>query len=110
MKVNELIEKISLECVAGNDGLSNEITGCYIGDLLSLAMAKVEEGNIWITVQTNINIVAVASLKDVACIIISDGFLPDKNTAERADKEGIAIISAPDSAYELAKKLSELGI
>ena len=109
MNVKELFEKLSLELKAGEIS-EREISGCYIGDLLSLAMARVESGNIWITIQTNINIVAVASLTDAACIILAEGLSPDDNAAKKADAEDIAVLSSPLSAYELAARLAELGI
>ena len=107
MNISELKEKAGFKVSAGESGLSNQITGCYIGDLLSLAMARVEEGTAWVTIQTNINIVAVASLQDAACIIIADGFSPDDNTAAKANEEGIPILTTEKSAYEIAKILSE---
>lgn len=45
MKVCELAERLGLKVTAGSNGLENEICGCYIGDLLSLAMARVEKDN-----------------------------------------------------------------
>ena len=110
MNVSQLIEKAGLSVAAGNDGTENEIKDCYIGDLLSLAMARVKEGTAWVTIQTNINIVAVASLADAACIIIADGFQPDENTAQKADVVGVPILTTEKSAYEIAKVLSELDI
>ncbi len=110
MKISEIAQKLNLELSAGSGGASNEVTGCYIGDLLSLAMANVGEGTLWITIQTNINVMAVASLQDAAGVIIADGFLPDENTAAKADEAGIPIYSTKKSAYEIAKGLVELGI
>ncbi len=110
MKVSELKERLSAVVAAGHDGIENEIKGCYIGDLLSLAMSKVCEGYVWITIQTNINIVAVATLSDAGCIIIADGFTPDENTAQKADAEGIPVLTCNKSAYEIAKILAELGV
>ena len=110
MNVTELIEKAGLSVAAGTEGLTNEIKDCYIGDLLSLAMARVHEGTAWITIQTNINIVAVASLADAACIIIADGFAPDDNTVQKADVVGVPVLTTEKTVYEIAKILAELGI
>ena len=77
LNVSELITKLNLTCAAGAEGLTGQINGCYIGDLMSLAMTGVHEDMIWITIQTNINVVAVASLADGACIIMPDGTSPD---------------------------------
>ena len=65
MKISDIIEPLELKCVTEGDN-SRDITGCYIGDLLSWVMSKAQSGNIWITIMTNVNIVAVASLTDVA--------------------------------------------
>lgn len=110
MKVSELAEKIKCKIYCGLQGEENEIVGCYIGDLLSLAMSRIEKGNIWITIQTNINIAAVATLTEAGGILLCDGFIPDKNTAERANNEGIPILTSSLSAYELAGKIMECGI
>ena len=79
MIVNELATKLDLEIIAGEDGNSKEVTGCYIGDLLSVVMSKAKEGHVWLTIQNHINIVAVSSLVNISCIIITEGFILDDN-------------------------------
>ncbi len=110
MKVSELAEKLELKITAGKTGMNKEVSGCYIGDLMSLAMAKVEEGNVWITIQTNQNIVAVSALKEAACVILAEGSLPDEIAKTKAEDEEITIFTSDKSVYELAKGLGELGI
>lgn len=110
MNVSELAEKLGCKIFCGSGGEKNELSGCYIGDLLSLAMSKVQKGNVWITIQSNINIAAVATLTEAGCIIICDGFLPDENTAKKANSEDIPILVSDLSAYELAARLTGLGI
>lgn len=100
MKVGELAKKIEGKLLSGDE--ERNLSGCYIGDLLSLCMSRVEADNIWITIQSNINIVAVASLTDAGCIVICDGFEPDSNALSKAKDEEIAIITTPLSAYEIA--------
>ncbi|MBR3792196.1 MAG: AraC family transcriptional regulator [Clostridia bacterium] len=87
-----------------------EIRGCYIGDLLSLAMSRIQKDNAWITIQSNINIVAVASLMEAGCIIICDGFSPDDGVIQRADIQEVTILRTELSAYEVAKILSKYEI
>lgn len=110
MKVSEIAKELDLKIAAGKAGIDKEVNGCYIGDLMSLAMAKVEEGNIWITIQTNQNIVAVSSLKEAACVVLAENSLPDENAIAKAEDEEIAIFTSEKSVYELAKGLGELGI
>jgi len=92
MTVREIAEKLDLTFYTGEDGRERTAKGCYIGDLLSLAMSKVEADNVWITIQTNVNIVAVASLAEAACILIVDGCVPDEKTVERAKEQDIIVV------------------
>ncbi len=110
MDVKTVAEKLNLTYYSGEELADKTASGCYIGDLLSLAMSKVQMDYVWITIQTNVNIVAVASLADAGCIIIADGCVPDEKTVERAKEQDIIILGSECSAYELAVKLSEMGI
>ena len=108
MKVSELKEKLNLDLLTESDFEDRDVTGCYIGDLLSHVMGRATEGDAWITIMNNINIVAVASLTEAACIIIAEGISADENIIQKADGEGIIILKSDLTAYELAVKISEL--
>ena len=110
MTIREVVEKLGLTAVAGKEGLDRSVTGCYIGDLMSLAMAQLEEGYLWITIQTNLNVVAVASLKEAGAVILADGVVLDANASAKAEEEGIPVLCSEVSAYTLAKQLGALGI
>ncbi|MBQ2613768.1 MAG: hypothetical protein IJB80_00345 [Clostridia bacterium] len=110
MNIQELCKELNLTPVAGESGMDKEISGCYIGDLMSLAMAHLEEGYVWITIQSNLNVVAVSALKEAACVILADGVTLDANATVKADEEALAVFTTEDSAYTLAKKLGALGI
>ena len=110
MKVSELKEKLGLSLCGGEEGLSKDLNGCYIGDLLSLAIARVSENNIWITIQTNVNVIAVSALTEAGCVILAEGLKPDENALNKANLEGIPVLSSPMTAYEIAKELATLGI
>ena len=83
MKVKELVEKLNLKVLSGEKGLDREIDGCYISDLLSDVMGNAMEGNIWITLQTHKNVMAVASLKEMSCIILVKNLMPNDETIEQ---------------------------
>ena len=111
MTVLELASKLNLKIFTGGEiAGTREVKGCYIGDLLSLAMSKVQADNVWITIQTNMNIVAVNSLADGACVIIADGFAPDDMAIQKAEIQDVILLGSELSAYEIAVKLAELGI
>ena len=108
MKVSELKEKLNLDLLTKGDFDDMDITGCYIGDLLSHVMGRATEGDCWITIMNNINIVAVASLTEAACIILAEGISADETIINKADGEGIIILKSDLTAFELAVKISEL--
>ncbi len=108
MLLKDLIEKTDFKLLCGD--ADKEVGGCYIGDLLSLAMSKVQKDNVWITIQSNINIVAVASLTEAGCVVICEGFEPDAGVIERAVNEDITVIKSEMSAYDISKILVENGI
>ena len=85
-----------------------EIDGAYVGDLLSWVMGKADSGNVWITIMSNINIVAVATLTDASCIVLAEGVLPDADALNAAEAKSINILSTPLSAYEAAIAVSSL--
>ncbi len=87
-----------------------EVEGVYIGDLLSVVMSKAKENYVWITIQTHINIVAVAELLELACIIVVEGMNVEKETIEKAKELNIPIFSTQESAYNIACKLSSMGV
>ncbi len=106
MKVSELTEKLNLTVVTKADYEDREINGCYIGDLLSWVMGRAEADNVWITIMNNINIVAVAALADVACILLCEDVKVDQSIIDKANSQDIIILSSGLTAYELAEKLA----
>lgn len=85
-----------------------EIEGGYIGDLLSWVMSKAESGNAWITIMSNANICAVATLTDVSCIILAESVELDENVRTLAEEKGINVLSSDKSAFELAALVSSV--
>lgn len=108
MKVKEVAEKLGLEVYSAPEGLDREVTGGYTSDLLSDVMGHAREGQIWITLQTHKNIMAVASLRDLAAIILVKGFKPDADTIELSVQEGIPLLGTKMQAFELSGSLCEL--
>ena len=84
-----------------------EITGVYMGDLLSWVMGRARSGDAWITIMSNINIVAVAALCDTATIILAEGVTVDEDVKKTAEEKGINLLSSEKSAFILATELAE---
>ncbi len=108
MKLKEITEKLQLKVLTARDKLEAKVSGGYTGDLLSDVMANSKEGNLWITLQTHQNIIAVAKLKDLAGIIIVNNRQPDEETLKKAKDENIPIMISQGMAFEISGKLYEL--
>ena len=106
MTVHDLTEKLALHPLSlANE--ERELSGVYIGDLLSWVMGRAKADDAWITIMSNLNIVAVASLADVACIILAEGVQLDRAVTETANAKGVNILSCSRPAYEAAKTFFE---
>ena len=102
MKVNELASLDGFSALTLPDG-EREICGVYIGDLLSWVMGRAKADDAWITIMSNINIVAVASLADVACVILAEGVQLEKTVVETAEAKGVNVLSCSLPAFEISK-------
>jgi len=108
MTVRELKEKLELRLISGDQGLDNIIDGGYTSDLLSDVMGNAEMGQCWITLQTHKNIMAIASLKELACIVLVNDLQPNDNTIEQSNEEGIPILSTTKEAFEITGEIYAL--
>ena len=110
MKLTELIEKLNLDVKSAKWHLEREVTGGYASDLLSDVLAHGKEGDLWVTLQVHQNIVAVASMKDLAGIVLVNGREPEQETVEKAEAENIAIMVTEMPTFELVGRLYSMGI
>ncbi len=107
MTVNELLTRADLTAAALPEG-DREVTGVYIGDLLSWVMGRATSGDAWITIMSNRNIAAVATLADTACVILAEGVVPDEGVTELAEQKGINLLLSSVSAYDTALRLRDV--
>lgn len=107
MTVAELCEKAELKAVVLAEPM-REIEGAYCGDLLSWVMGRAKSGDVWITIMSNLNILAVASLADVACVLLGEGVNPDEELVNTAKQKGINILTSEKTSFELAKLIGAL--
>ena len=108
MIVHDIVKELNLTVFEGEECLNREISGGYVSDLLSDVMGKSSEGQAWITLQTHKNVMAIASLKDLAAIILVQGYTPDADMAAQAKEEQIPVLGTNLPAFEIAGKLYNL--
>ena len=97
-----------MEIVSNKVNLDKSVAGVYVCDLLSWVMSNANENDLWITVLTNINVVAVAMLTDVACVVIPESIEIESETITKAENEGVTILRSDMSAYEICIRAHEL--
>ena len=111
LELKEITENLELEPLLPKEtDLTRKIEGCYIGDLLSNVMAHAREADLWLTVQTHQNVVAVAQLLNLGGVVFLEGHLPDEDTIKKAKEERVPLFSTGDSAFELAGRLYKMGL
>ena len=108
MTVKELVNELNLTVLSGQQGLDREIDGCYVSDLLSDVMGNAEMNNVWVTLQTHKNVMAIASLKELACVILVKGQTASDDTLEQSNEEGIPFLSTNMQTFETAGKIYDL--
>ncbi len=110
MIVREVIDTLHLDVVAGEQGLNRGVTAGYAADLLSCVMARAKTGNVWATLQAHPNVIAVATLLDLAAIIVTEGASVSEDVIAKANAEGIPLLATPHTTFWVAAELSRLGV
>lgn len=108
MTVAEVAEQLGLKIYSGKNGMNTRVTGAYVSDLLSDVMGNADAGQLWITLQTHKNVMAIASLKDLAGIILVSDNRPEEDTAIQSNEEEIPIMGTSLPTFEISGKLYEL--
>lgn len=108
MTVQELVNALNLKVFCGQDNLDHEIKGGYTSDLLSDVMGFAKEGQVWITLQTHKNVLAIASLKELAAILLVKGNQPEEDMLEQAIEEGIPVLGTDEQTFETTGKVYQL--
>ena len=107
MTVHEMAEKLSLQTICEPDP-DREVTGGYTGDLLSWVMGRAQSGDAWLTIMSNQNVVAVATLADTSAVIFTEGGQPDAGVKELAEKKDVNLYATPEHSFAVGAKVAAL--
>lgn len=110
VRIRDIVEALDALVLVEGTMERGEVSGGYCGDLLSDCIANAEEGSVWVTIQSHPNVVAVASLVGIPCIVITNNQEVQEQTLEKAREQGITILKTPLSSFEAVSVLSRLGI
>jgi hypothetical protein len=110
MKLKELAEQLGWELKTQNVPVEAEVRTGYASDLLSDVLANSIEGDLWVTRQTHLNIVAIAVMRDLSGILLVNGAQPEPDTVEKAAEKMVPIFRTPLPTFEIVGRLYQLGI
>ncbi len=111
MTLQDVIETLDLKVLTGAKDFSHVTpTGGYAADLLSCVMAGAKHGNLWVTLQAHLNIVAIAALLELSAVIVTEGAQPDAATIAKANAEGVTLLWTEAKTFEVVGKLWEMGL
>ncbi len=110
MKLSEIVHKLNLNVQSGEEALDVEVTGGYASDLLSCAMAGARRGNLWVTLQGHLNVIAIATLDELAGVIVSEGKSVAPDALAKASEEHLPILTTPMTTFEVVGRLWEIGV
>ncbi len=110
MKLSEIVRRLDLNVQTGEESLDVEVTGGYAADLLSCAMAGARRGNLWITLQGHLNVIAIATLDELAGVIVSEGKPVAPDALAKAQEEHMPILTTAMTTFEVAGRLWEFGV
>lgn len=107
MTVEQLASALSCEVLALPEP-TRSVHGAYVGDLLSWVMGRAQPDQAWVTIMTNANTVAVATLSDVSLILLAENSEMSPETVALAKEKGVNVLRSPSSAYELCVAMGRL--
>jgi hypothetical protein len=110
MKLRDLAERLGWELKTRNVPMEAEVKTGYASDLLSDVLANSIEGDLWVTRQTHLNIVAIAVMRDLSGILIASGAEPNPDTLEKATEKMVPIFRTTLPTFEVVGRLYQLGI
>ena len=105
MTVSELINANKYQVLSLPEP-ERKTDGVYVGDLLSWVMGRATSDNIWVTIMTNINVVAVASLADVSVVVICEDCIPDAEIIETAKQKSVNLVVSKKPIYETCLEIN----
>jgi len=110
MNVKELLPLIEAENLTPGVDLDKEVLCGYSCDLLSWVMKNGQEGMAWVTVQTHMNVIAVAVLAEMACVILPESIDMEQDVLKKAEEEGLCVMKTKLSSYEICGRMHKAGV
>jgi hypothetical protein len=110
ISLKEVIEKLKIEPLTSKQSLDHQVASGYASDLLSCVIKGAKKDAIWVTLQSHLNVVAVASLLGLSGVIMTEGNRPDSETLAKAENEGVILMVTPKTTFTVVGELTSIGL
>ena len=108
MTVTDICKNIRAEVVCGDT--AKQFDGVYVGDLLSRAMSHVQSDCLWVTIMSNANVIAVATLTEPAAVVLAEDVELQEDALKAAQQNAVTVLRSPLSAYDICAAIcKEIG-
>lgn len=102
MNVHELAAACGFTYFNGENLAASSVEGAYCCDLLSWVIGRAEETDALVTVMSNPNVIAVAVMAELPCVIFSEDVRPDGKALLKAQENDVILLSSKKTSYETA--------
>ncbi len=106
--VPDLLNHYPCRLLAGVPDTERAVSGGYACDMLSWVMSRLDTGDVWLTILNSINVIAVASLADCACVLLTEGVVMDREILDKANEKNLVILGTDLPTYEAAVSLNQI--
>lgn len=110
MTLRDISKRFHLEVLSGESNLDREVKHGYVSDLMSDVIANAGEGDLWITLQIHVNVIAVAAMKGLSGVILIGGRHPEEATLAKAKAENMPLFVSDLPAFEMVGRLYSAGV
>ena len=102
MNVHELATACGFTYFNGESLEASSVEGAYCCDLLSWVIGRAVDTDALVTVMSNPNVIAVAVMAELPCVIFSEDVRPDEKALLKAQENDVILLSSKKTSYETA--------
>ena len=110
MKISQIQKLLNAQVHCCAENLDMEVSSAFGSDMMSDVLAYVQDQAVLLTGLLNLQTVRTAMMLDLKCIVFVRGKVPDQNTVQLAQQNGIILLSTPDRMYHACGKLYCAGL
>jgi len=110
LQLREVARLLNADILVGDTNLDKEVKFACGCDLMSDALAFIEDGTLLLTGLTNLQVIRTAEMLDVFAIVFVRGKVPSKEVIDMAKERNIVLMSTDYTLFEACGILYKAGL